>query len=222
MDIMNTKNNTSKGNQLLWITLFACCLFVVMFVFKQIGAFDFWYWMSSNLLILLSLVFVLDPANLGELRRDVSGGAGRKVFYGLLAAAGLFLVFWVGNIVIRYLFHAAGEGIHNVYAFRQEASPWRIALLMLLIIGPGEELFWRGYLQRRLGMRFNPRTGFIIATMLYTLVHVATGNMVLVLAAFVCGLFWGWLYMRYKSMIINVVSHTVWDIAVFILLPFTA
>jgi membrane protease YdiL (CAAX protease family) len=62
--------------------------------------------------------------------------------------------------------------------------------------------------------------GFILATSLYTAVHVATGNMVLVLAALVCGIFWGWLYMRYKSMLINVVSHTVWDILVFLILPF--
>jgi hypothetical protein len=64
--------------------------------------------------------------------------------------------------------------------------------------------------------------GFIFATVLYTVVHIATGNMVLVLAALICGLFWGWLYMRYQSMLINVISHTVWDIGVFLLLPFTA
>ena len=64
--------------------------------------------------------------------------------------------------------------------------------------------------------------GFLVATFLYTAVHIATGNMVLVFAALVCGLFWGWLYMKYRSMIINVISHTVWDVGVFILLPFTA
>jgi membrane protease YdiL (CAAX protease family) len=105
---------------------------------------------------------------------------------------------------------------------KQDAAPIRIGLLMLLVIGPGEELFWRGYLQRRLGLKYGKMTGFILATALYTAVHIATGNMVLVLAAFICGVFWGWLYMRYKSMIINVVSHTVWDIGVFLLLPFSS
>jgi len=93
---------------------------------------------------------------------------------------------------------------------------------MLLIIGPGEELFWRGYLQRRFGTKFGKMAGFILATTLYTAVHIATGNFVLVLAALICGLFWGWLYMRFNSMIINVISHTVWDIGVFLLLPFTS
>ena len=211
-----------KGNQLLWITLFAVALFTIMFVFKQTGGFDFWYWMSSNLLILLTLVFILDGNNKKEIIRDVRENPFKKIFLGLIAALALFVVFYIGNILIRLIFERAGEGIQNVYSFKQEAAPWRIGLLMLLIIGPGEELFWRGYLQRRMGMKIGKMAGFLGATFLYTAVHIATGNVVLVLAALICGLFWGWLYMKYRSMIINVVSHTVWDVGVFILLPFTA
>ena len=44
----------------------------------------------------------------------------------------------------------------------------------------------------------------------------------LVLAAMVCGIFWGLLYLRFESPLINMVSHTVWDIAVFIVFPFAA
>ncbi len=218
---MNTKN-IDKGNQLWWVTLFASTLFIVMFVFKQVGGFDFWYWMSSNLLVLLTLVFILDRSNGKELKRDLGEHLLRKVIFGIIAAIALFVVFYVGNILIRLLFEKAGDGIQNVYSFKQQAAPIRIGLLMLLIIGPGEELFWRGYLQRRLGLKFGKMTGFILATFLYTVVHLATGNMVLVLAALICGVFWGWLYMKYKSMTINIISHTVWDIAVFLLLPFTA
>jgi membrane protease YdiL (CAAX protease family) len=217
---MNQQKDISGGNQLLLVTLFAVCLFTVMFILKQAGAFDFWYWMSSNLLVLLTLVFVLDRTNGMEIRDDFNNGVIRKIFYGIIAAVALFIVFYAGNILIRLIFEKAGEGIQNVYSFKQEAAPIRIGLLMLLVIGPGEELFWRGYLQRRLGMRYGKMLGFVLAAGLYTAVHIATGNMVLVLAALVCGVFWGWLYMRYKSMLINIVSHTAWDILVFLVLPF--
>lgn len=217
---MNQSKYIKGGSQLWLITLLAIFLFVIMFIFKQVEGFDFWYWMSSNLLILLSLVFMLDKSNGQELRDDLSEKILQKVFIGIVAAIALFAVFYVGNILIRLMFEMAGEGIENVYSFKQEAAPLRIGLLMLLIIGPGEELFWRGYLQRRLGLKFGKMSGFILATVLYTAVHIATGNLVLVLAALICGLFWGWLYMRYKSMTINVISHTVWDIGVFLLLPF--
>jgi hypothetical protein len=42
----------------------------------------------------------------------------------------------------------------------------------------------------------------------------------LILAAAVCGVFWGWLYLRFRSPLLNVVSHAVWDLLVFVILPF--
>jgi membrane protease YdiL (CAAX protease family) len=214
--------NYKQGNQLWWIALFAICLFTLMFFFKKAGSFDFWYWMSSNLLILITLTFIVDKRNVTEIRKDLSVMPYRKALMGILFAVTLFIIFYLGNFLIRQLVDGAAEGIQNVYSFKQQASPLRIGILMLLIIGPGEELFWRGYLQRRLGTRFGKASGFLLATMLYTAVHIATGNIVLVLAALVCGLFWGWLYMKYNSMIINVISHTVWDVGVFLLLPFAS
>lgn len=202
------------------ITLLAVTMFSVMFVFRQIGWFDFWYWMSSNLLVILFVAFLADNENLNLLKADLLKSVGRKVLMGLGFALLLYVVFYVGNIAVRFVLEAAGEGIDRVYAFKQEAPGWRIAILMLLVIGPGEELFWRGFLQRRLQVHLGINAGFLIATALYTAVHFFTGNPVLVLAALTCGLFWGWLYKKYGSMIINIVSHTVWDIMVFIILPF--
>jgi uncharacterized protein len=209
-----------RGNQLWLVTLFAVMAFVFMFTFQRAGCFDFWYWMSSNLILLMFLVIYFDREYTAMIRKDLGEMVWRKALTGLLAAVILFLVFYAGNYLIRMIFKDAGAGISDVYSFKQDASPLRIGILMLLVIGPGEEFFWRAYLQRHFMKRFGQRAGFILATFLYAAVHVATGNPVLVLAALVCGLFWGWLYLRYRSMIINVVSHTLWDIAVFLLLPF--
>ena len=33
-------------------------------------------------------------------------------------------------------------------------------------------------------------------------------------------LFWGWLYLRFRSPVLNIVSHTLWDLAVFVVFPF--
>jgi membrane protease YdiL (CAAX protease family) len=91
---------------------------------------------------------------------------------------------------------------------------------MLLIIGPGEELFWRGFVQRRLEIKKGKKSGLVLATALYTVVHIFTGNIILLIAALTCGIFWGWLYQKYRSMIINMISHSLWDVMVFIILPF--
>lgn len=210
-----------KGKATLLITLFAVVLFVVMFINKQAGVFDFWYWMSANLMVVISIAFITDKENLILLKKDIVEKPFKKILMGIGFAFILFVVFYVGNILIRFLLEKAGEGIKNVYSFKQNAPPWRIVLLMALIIGPGEEIFWRGYLQRKLSQFFGENKGYLWATFLYTVVHVFTGNMVLVLAALICGIFWGFLYKKYQSMTINMVSHTVWDIVVFVIMPFS-
>jgi membrane protease YdiL (CAAX protease family) len=43
----------------------------------------------------------------------------------------------------------------------------------------------------------------------------------LILAALVCGIFWGSLFLKYRSPLMLIVSHTLWDLLVFIVLPFS-
>lgn len=201
------------------ITLLAVVLFIPLFVTRGIGGFDFWWWMSANIGVLLVLAARLDPDWRMAIQRDLHDRILFKIGAGLLSAVLLYLVFFAGDIVSRHLFTFAGRGIENVYAFKADVSPWRIALLMLVLIGPGEELFWRGFLQRRLSAEHGPWPGFMLATAVYTLVHVGSGNVMLVLAAGLCGLFWGYLYLKTGSILLNVVSHTAWDVAIFLLLP---
>jgi membrane protease YdiL (CAAX protease family) len=59
-----------------------------------------------------------------------------------------------------------------------------------------------------------------LTALLYTAVHLAGGNIMLVLAAALCGVFWGWLYLRFRSPLLNIISHTLWDLLVFVVLPF--
>ncbi len=217
-----TSSVTFSNSKLVLITALAALIFSPLFIFRSIGPFDFWYWMSTNLIVVISLGLITDPSYRRMLRDDISGKIPYKIIIGFASAAVLYLVFYLGNMLSRMWFDFAGEGIANVYAFKGDAEAIRIGLLMLLVIGPGEELFWRGFLQRHFAARFGPWAGFLLGTLIYTGVHVFTGNLMLIVAALVAGLFWGWMYLRYRSMVMNVVSHTVWDIAVFLILPFMA
>ena len=201
------------------ITILAAILFVPLFVTRGIAWFDFWWWLSANLILLLILVALFDKGWREELLGDVKARVPFKIGLGLLSACALFALFYVGNIVSRKIFPFAGTGIADIYGFKAQASPLRVALLMVLVIGPGEELFWRGFLQRRVQREQGPWQGFAIATSVYALVHIGSGNPMLVLAAGLCGLCWGLLYLRANSFLTNVVSHTVWDIAIFLLFP---
>jgi membrane protease YdiL (CAAX protease family) len=198
----------------------AVLLFVPLFIFRGVGPLDFWWWMSLDLVLLIGLGSAIDRGFLPALKADLSSGWGNKLVFGAVSAAALYALFFAGNLVSRRILPFAGAGIADVYGFKAEASPIRIVLLMALLIGPGEELFWRGFLQRRWQDRFGRVPGFLAAAALYTFVHVGSGNPMLVLAAAVCGLFWGAIYDRTGSLLLVAVSHTLWDIAVFVLFPF--
>jgi membrane protease YdiL (CAAX protease family) len=201
------------------IAFLALAIFIPLFITRGVGMFDFWWWMSLNIVLLTTLAAALDPGWRQTVAHDLRGRVLEKIGLGVISALGLYAVFYAGNAVSRLMFPFAANNIENVYAFKSGAAPVRIALLMAFIIGPGEELFWRGFLQRRMQIEKGPFKGFLLATLLYAGVHIASGNAMLVLAAGVCGLFWGFLYLRTGSLLLNVVSHTVWDMAIFLFFP---
>ena len=197
----------------------AAVLFVSLFRFRSVGPLDFWWWMGLNIVLLCGLAVALDRSLLAAVGEDARSGGVRKVALGLGAAAVLYGLFFAGRFAsVRLLTFAAGN-IQGVYGLKAGAAPLRIALLLTFLIGPGEEFFWRGTLQRTWSARFGRVRGFLLATLLYTLVHVASGNVMLVAAAAVGGLFWGFLYLRTGSVLLTAVSHTAWDLLVFILFP---
>ncbi len=194
-------------------------MFVPMFIMRQAGPVDFWWWMSINLTLLISAGLLTDSAFFPHLREDFHSRFLQKVLYGGLTAALLYFIFLLGGYLSGLMFHFAGEQINGVYGFRGNASSYRIFILMLLVIGPGEELFWRVYVQRNLEERFSPVAGYLLATVLYTGIHILTGNFMLIMAALVAGAFWGYLYYRYRSPLLNIISHIIWDISVFLIFP---
>lgn len=200
--------------------LSAVALFPPLFRFGRIGPLDFWWAMSTILIGLILIGSAGDRVWIRGILLDFRSRPARNLLLGVLTAVLLYAVFLAGNALSRMLLPFAGEGIRRVYAFKNGASPLRIAILMGLVIGPGEELFWRGLVQHRWQARFGDRPGYLLAACLYTLVHIPSGNPMLILAAGVCGLFWGWLYFRFRSILLVIVSHTLWDLAVFLLIPF--
>jgi membrane protease YdiL (CAAX protease family) len=212
--------NHSRKIQAIVIALLASVLFVPLFIFRSLGPFDFWWWMSFNLVLLIGLSLAADKSYLSSVLSDLKSMPARKVSMGILSALLLYGIFFAGNWLARQLLPFAENGIGHVYSFKAGASPLRIILLMVFLIGPGEEFFWRGFLQRHWQARFGPVPGWLLSTAFYALIHAGSGNVMLMLAAGVCGLFWGALYLRYRSVLLVAASHTLWDLLVFIVVPF--
>ena len=196
--------------------LFFCSLFVV----KKIGPLDFWWWFTLDICLMGALVFRIDGDYIVDLLNDIHNKPGEKLFYGLFSAGILYAIFFAGNRIARQIFDFAESGIRDVYEIRTGASLWKVVSLMVIVIGPGEELLWRGYFQKQYSRRYGSVAGFAISLGLYTLIHAGSRNAMLVLSAIVAGSFWGWLYRWRGSLVLNIVSHVTWDLAVFVLFPF--
>ena len=107
-----------------------------------------------------------------------------------------------------------------IYGMKEGENPVILTLLMLFIIGPAEEIFWRGFVQNKFSKHWNPNVGFIVTTLIYGLVHVSKFNFMLIMAALVAGFIWGLAYRFFPERLGAItLSHALWDCAVFIWFP---
>ncbi|MDA3812425.1 MAG: type II CAAX endopeptidase family protein [Spirochaetaceae bacterium] len=141
------------------------------------------------------------------------------IFTGLGSAVILYIIFYAGNIILPLVISGSGERISSVYEMKGSFSPLIITLLLLFITSPAEELFWRGFIQKTFSSKLGKWTGYIMATLLYSAVHVFTFNLPLIMAALVAGAAWGLLYMFEKNIIPVIISHSLWTVLVFIIFP---
>jgi hypothetical protein len=86
-------------------------------------------------------------------------------------------------------------------------------------MGPAEEIYWHGFVQRSLSQQYGSWKGLFLTTAIYSLVHIFALNFMLLVAAAVCGFFWGWLYQREQSLIPVILSHSIWDVIIFVIFP---
>ncbi|MFL5797464.1 MAG: CPBP family intramembrane glutamic endopeptidase [Actinomycetota bacterium] len=173
----------------------------------------FWQRMTATGAALGALALVAEPS----LRR--TRVRPRDVALGLTAAAGLYAVFRIGDRMARRIMPSGAEEIDDVYALRSLRPRNEIAARLALVIGPAEELFWRGFVLRRLQHRLGRWRGAAAAAFVYGGAHVVTGNATLVGAATTAGAYWSALASAGMPMGALVVSHVAWDVWIFLLQP---
>jgi membrane protease YdiL (CAAX protease family) len=152
-----------------------------------------------------------------ELRRERARG--RDVMSGLASAATLYGIFRLGDRLARRIMPSGDREIGAIYDLRTAAPRPAIAAALATLIGPGEELFWRGLVQRNLQQRLGPLRGWLVASSIYGAIHLVSLNLTLTAAATTAGLFWGGIYARDRRLAPLVISHITWDIWIFLIAP---
>lgn len=201
--------------KLCFTLVVAALLWAVMFSPQTMPLINFWEMMAGSALTLAVLACLFDRNWLKE-----SVWNPQSLFLGIALAAALWGVFWTGDKVAAWLFDFARPQVDMIYGLKESTNPLFLTLLLLLVTGPAEEIFWRGYVQRTISHRWNPNAGFAITTAVYALVHAASCNFMLIMAALVAGIVWGGLYRLFpRRLPVLIVSHAVWDAAVFVWFP---
>jgi len=133
------------------------------------------------------------------------------VAIGVVAAAVLYGVFWVGNLLLGRLLPTMARDVAQLYDIRGAAGTAQM-IGVLVVVGPCEEVFWRGFMQNRVGV--------VVALVGYAAVHLWERKPVLVVAAIAGGAFWGALFAWRTTLVAPIACHALWDLAVVVWFPF--
>lgn len=139
--------------------------------------------------------------------------------FGLISAAVLYGIFYLGYVLSPYIVPGATTQVVGIYDMGTNTDRRLIFFLLLLITGPGEEIFWRGFLQERLMGKYGNAAGFILTTFIYGSIHIFSLNFMLTMAAYVAGAFWGALYLWKRDLTMVIVSHSLWSAVIFAIFP---
>lgn len=201
--------------KLVFPILAAFGLWFIMFSPLTAPYFSFWHMMTVSAVCLTALALAGESRWRWLLRFSVS-----DILLGVALAAALWGIFWIGDKVSGLLFSFARPEVDEIYSIKDGVSPVLLSLLLLFVIGPAEEIFWRGFIQERISGSLGADLGFVVATALYAAVHVASCNFMLVMASLVAGTVWGLGYRFFPERFTAlVISHALWDAAVFVWMP---
>jgi CAAX protease family protein len=172
-----------------------------------------WFYLAS---FLLAIVWTVGAVASGPLRLGRVGypGAGRRpVVAPILIGLGLGAVFVVGAVVVRQI-PRLEAAVTGVLAFPREGS-WLLVLLVAVVNGTAEELFFRGALYAAVPAH----NAVLVTTIVYTLASIASGNLMLGFAAVVLGTLVGLERRASGGVLAPILTHVTWSTTMLVVLP---
>jgi membrane protease YdiL (CAAX protease family) len=124
-----------------------------------------------------------------------------------VAVLGCLAISSIGDEVFGVLGREPGGSIAALRGLVTGSGPGRFVFVLFaaaLLAPLAEETFFRGYVQRRLSLRWGARTGIAVSAALFALMHF---DWVHGPSAFLIGLFLGWLAQRSGSIRPSMVAH---------------
>ncbi|RHW31412.1 CPBP family intramembrane metalloprotease [Neobacillus notoginsengisoli] len=171
----------------------------------------FWYIFPASLLVLTIWAIMQEEV-------DDRVPFVKYMTAGIVSGFILFGLFYFGKYMINLFNLPLTGSIAKLYRWFSPKEFWQYIALVLIAV-PGEELFWRGFVQKRILRHTAVLPSVLISSAMYASVHIYSSQPILVFAALVSGVVWGLLYAWKRSLPLVIVSHLIFDLMIFIISP---
>lgn len=199
-----------KTKKLVGLLLSLIFFYVMLYItFEEINI--FWYLYSFTLLVGIAIASIY-----GKFNDEVP--TWQYIVYGIGYGTILYGIVRLGYIIITKVNGGTEKTITRFLETYGPDNIWHFLLLIFIIV-LGEELFWRGYVQQYLKHWVSPKVAVFMTSILFALSVAISGFWLGVVAAFVAGLVWGFLYEWKRSLPLIIVSHEVFILLLFMILP---
>ena len=157
--------------------------FLFWFFIFAVPAENFWLKLTASASLLAAIGLISGRREL----KALFAFKVRHLWVGIGSALVLYGIFWIGKEAANFLFSFAPGQIASVYATKTQLDAVLIGFFLVFLMGPAEEIYWHGFVQRRLVGRFGKTPGVLGTAAVYALIHCASLNAMLILAAALCG-----------------------------------
>lgn len=171
----------------------------------------FWYMYTFSILVLTSLALAFGQVD-DELEtwKALIAGLG----YGTL----LYAIIAGGFHALSFLPLGMEASVGRFLSAVGPTSIWHFLLLLFLIV-PGEEIFWRGFVQQQMKQYMGTFTAILVTAVMFGAALAISGFWPGALAGIAAGLLLGALYEWKRSMPLIIITHIVMIILLFLVLP---
>ncbi len=228
--MINTKNIKENKFSFLKEALFFLVLYsfaCLSWYFIYVQEFlEFWFTLAASSWVLGTLS--MQRTGFPIKNEDISFKA---LGLGIVLAVLLYFIFFLGFKVFSLLeplliswnlplVSNFQEDLNYLSSLKHEVSLLFVCLVIIFITSPYEEFFWRAYVQGIIEQKTSPFMGILFSSLLYMGVQLSTGSLPLILASFIAGIYFASIYYYTKNLLICIITHIIWALAVFIIFPF--
>ncbi|UOE95973.1 type II CAAX endopeptidase family protein [Alkalihalobacillus sp. LMS39] len=184
---------------------------LLLFVSFYWQPFEFWLLFPFSLFVMV--LYSLSFETMNWTRPTIT-----SLLLSAFTGVALYLLIVFGKYLVILLSLPFLTALDQLATIIKPREWWHYLVLFLFII-PGEEIFWRGFVQKRLQQSYSPFVAVIGATLLYASAHLYAGSVLLIAAAIVGGLVWGYIYIRTNNLLLAIASHVIFDLFLLVIFP---